>query len=127
MFLIYPSLFVEVSGFSRVYLVLYVDDIIITGDSEDLTSEVMASLQAQFDMKDLGDLHFFIGLEIRYLKDRIFLSEHKYTKDLIHKAGMDACHTHVTPCQSGIKLLKDSSTPFTHFDITPFRSLVGCL
>ncbi|PRQ23920.1 putative RNA-directed DNA polymerase [Rosa chinensis] len=93
-----PSLFVKVSGSSRVYLLLYVDDIIITGDSEDLISEVKAALQAEFDMKDLGDLHFFLGLEIKYIKDGIFLSQHKYTKDLIHKAGMDACHTHITPC-----------------------------
>lgn len=53
-----PSLFVKVSGSSRVFFLLYVDDIIITGDSEALIDEVKLALQAEFDMKDLGDRNF---------------------------------------------------------------------
>jgi hypothetical protein len=122
-----PSLFVKVSGSSHVYLLLYVDDIIITGDSEDLITEVKHALQTEFDMKDLGPLHYFLGLEIKYLENGLFLSQHKYAKDLLHKSGMDDCNTHLTPSQAGFKLLIDAGTPLSASDTVYFRSLVGCL
>ncbi|XP_024178770.1 uncharacterized mitochondrial protein AtMg00810-like [Rosa chinensis] len=122
-----PSLFVKTSGSSIVYLLLYVDDIILTGNSEALISELKLALQTEFEMKDLGKLHFFLGLEISYTPDSLFLSQHKYATELIHKAGLDDCHTHRTPCQSGIKLYKDGSSPLSSHDIPYFRSLVGCL
>ncbi|KAK9905318.1 hypothetical protein M0R45_000291 [Rubus argutus] len=56
----------------RVYLLLYVDDIILTGNSEVLILEVKQALQAEFDMKDLGALHYFLGLEIKYLPTGLF-------------------------------------------------------
>ena len=122
-----PSLFVKVSGSSHVYLLLYVDDIIITGDSEVLIAEVKVALQAEFDMKDLGDLNFFLGLEIKYLKNGLFLSQHKYASDLVHKAGLDSCNSHMTPCQSGFKLYENGGTSLSSSDASQFRSLVGCL
>lgn len=103
------------------------DDIIITGNNEEHISNVKAALQTQFDMKDLGDLHFFLGLEIKYCSNGIFVSQHKYAKDLLYKSGMGSCHTQVTPCQVGHKLLKDSGSPLSSSDATYFRSLVGCL
>lgn len=122
-----PSLFVKVSGSSRVFLLLYVDDIIITGDSEALIAEVKMALQAEFDMKDLGDLNFFLELEIKYLRNGLFLSQHKYATDLVHKAGLDSCNSHMTPCQSGLKLYEDGGTPLSSTNASHFRSLVGCL
>lgn len=123
-----PSLFVKFSGSSRVYLLLYVDDIILTEDFEDLIIEVHVklALQSEFDMKDLGDLHFFLGLEIKYLRDGLFLSQHKYATDLVRKVGLDSYNTHLTPYQSGLKLYTDGGTPLSSADVTLFRSLVGC-
>ncbi|KAK9912823.1 hypothetical protein M0R45_036663 [Rubus argutus] len=122
-----PSLFVKASGKSKIYLLLYVDDIIITGNSEMLITEVKQALQHEFDMKDLGLLHFFLGLEIQYVPDGMFVSQHKYAKDLLHKAGLDDCQTHLTPCKSGLKLLRDTGKPLSTSDASFFRSLVGCL
>lgn len=122
-----PSLFVKASGKSKIYLLLYVDDIIITGNSDILITEVKDALQHEFDMKDLGPLHFFLGFEIHYVPTGLFLSQHKYAKDLLHKAGLDDCQTHLTPCKSGLKLLKDFGHPLSTSDASLFRSLVGCL
>jgi hypothetical protein len=122
-----PSLFVKISDHSKVYLLLYVDDIIITGDDEALITQVKSALQSEFDMKDLGKLHFFLGLEIKYVYNGLFVSQHKYAKELLHKAGLDDCHTHLTPCQSGVKLFKDTGKPLSTSDTAYFRSLVGCL
>ncbi|XP_024162356.1 uncharacterized mitochondrial protein AtMg00810-like [Rosa chinensis] len=88
---------------------------------------IKTSLQHEFDMKDLGPLHYFLGLEIKYLSHGLFVSQHKYATDLIHKAGLDTCHSHITPCQSGLKLLRDSGTSLSPSDAAQFRSLVGCL
>ena len=122
-----PSLFIRTTGSSKLYLLLYVDDIILTGNDEHLIKEVKKALLSEFDMKDLGDLHFFLGLEIKYTSEGIMLSQQKYARDLIHKAGLDSCNSHITPCQSGVKLLKDSGTPLAPSDIPYYRSLVGCL
>lgn len=55
------------------------------------------------------------------------MSQHKYATDLIHKAGLESCNSHVTPCQSGLKLYTDEGTPLSPTDASQFRSLVGCL
>lgn len=89
-----PSLFVKTTTTSQVYLLLYVDDIILTGNNESLIAETKATLQQEFDMKDLSKLHFFLGLEITYVPSGLFVSQHKYAKDLLHKAGLDECNTH---------------------------------
>lgn len=86
---------------------MLIDDIIIIGNSEPLIEEVKAALQVEFDMKDLGQLHYFLGLEIQYLKSGLFVSQHKYAKDLIHKAGLDTCNSHMTPTRSGLKLYNE--------------------
>lgn len=122
-----PSLFVKVSGSSRVYLLLYVDDIILTGDSEVLITKVKQAIQTEFDIKDLRRLHYFLGLEIQYLSTGLFVSQHKYATDLVHKAGLDECNSHLTPSQSGLKLYVAEYDPLPTSEVTQFRSLVGCL
>ncbi|XP_024195747.1 uncharacterized mitochondrial protein AtMg00810-like [Rosa chinensis] len=122
-----PSLFIKQCQDNTVFLLLYVDDIIITGSCASLINSVKAALHNEFDMKDLGKLHFFLGLEIQYLPDGIFVSQLKYANDLIHKSGLDDCHIHTTPCKSGLKLLRDTGVPLQSHDVTQFRSVVGCL
>ncbi|XP_024196430.1 uncharacterized mitochondrial protein AtMg00810-like [Rosa chinensis] len=122
-----PSHFVKHQDASKVFLLLYVDDIIITGTCEHLISAVKLALQEEFDMKDLSHLHYFLGIEITYLQNGLFVSQHKYAQDLLHKSGLADCHTHCTPCKSGLKLLKTAGSPLQSHDVLQFRSIVGCL
>lgn len=78
-------------------------------------------------MKDLGELHLFLRLEIKFLSKGMFVSQHKYTKDLMLKSGLADCQTHTTPCKSGLKLVRDSCSPLQPHDASTCRSLVGCL
>lgn len=79
-------------------------------------------------MKDLGKLHFFLGLEIRYVSSGLFVSQHKYAKDLLHKASLDECNTHLTPCMSVLcQALKGHWQTYIICRCLFFRSLVGCL
>lgn len=103
------------------------DDIILTGNSELLIAKIKTALQQEFDIKDLGKPHFFLGLEITYVPSGVFVSQHKYAKDLLHKASLDDCNTHLTPCQSGVKLFKDNDKPLSSSNAALFTSLVGCL
>ncbi|KAM1701493.1 hypothetical protein ACFXTN_024755 [Malus domestica] len=121
-----PSLFVKVCGTDVVILLLYVDDIIITGSSFSLIQQVIAELSSVFYMKDMGKLTYFLGLQITY-KDNgdIFINQSKYVTDLLSKAGMINCRPCSTPSKPHTQLLKDEGEPLA--DPTVYRSLVGAL
>lgn len=76
-------------------------------------------------MKDLGLLHYLLGLQITYFPDGLFISQGKYARDIINKARMSNCIISLTPCAPYTKLLKDEGPPFT--DVKTYRSLVGYL
>ncbi|CAN6723360.1 unnamed protein product [Malus baccata var. baccata] len=120
-----PSLFVKSTDHSIVVLLLYVDDIILTGDSDVVVQFVISQLTKEFDMKDLGILHFFLGLQIEYQARGLFVHQHKYVKELLQKANMEECKPCLTPCHPNQKLLNHGSPPIS--DLTTYRSLVGAL
>lgn len=105
---------------------LYVDDIILTGNDETEISVVKLALQLEFEMKDLGLLHYFLGLQIEYLPSGgVFISQSKYAAGVIIKAGMLGKKSCSTPCLPYAKLVKDDGPLFE--DVTHYRSIVGCL
>ncbi|KAM2302248.1 hypothetical protein FF2_032543 [Malus domestica] len=68
------SLFVKVVNGTVVILLLYVDDIIITGSASQAISDVIHALTQEFDIKDLGPLHYFLGIQVVHKKDGLFPS-----------------------------------------------------
>ncbi|KAI5312002.1 hypothetical protein L3X38_041175 [Prunus dulcis] len=123
---VYPSLFVQHTGNDIIILLLYVDDIIITGSSDQLIQRVVTNLSEVFEMKDMGQLTYFLGLQISYNSSGdIFVSQTKYAKDLLHKAGMSSCRACATPCKPHTQVLQTDGEPLA--DPTMFRSLVGAL
>jgi hypothetical protein len=77
----------SVVGNKCLILVLYVDDLILTG-LERLISKCKRVLTSEFEMKDLGMMHYFLGLEVWQRTDEIFLSQGKYTVEILQKFGM---------------------------------------
>jgi len=73
-----PALFVHTSPRGRTPLLLYVDDMIITGDDSEYIAFVKACLQEQFLMYDLGPLPYFLGIEISETSAGFFISQEKY-------------------------------------------------
>lgn len=65
------------------YVLFYVDDLIITGSDSLLISRVISYLQSHFALKDLGALSYFLGIEVASCAEDLFLSQHKYTVDLL--------------------------------------------
>jgi hypothetical protein len=79
---ILPSLFF-CRGFETVYLLLYVDDIVLTASSTKLLQQTISVLQREFSMKDLGQLHHFLGISIQCQPIGLFRSQQQYTMEII--------------------------------------------
>lgn len=82
------SLFIRHNGSSITLLLLYVDDIILTGNDSTSISTLKSQLSQVFDMKDLGPLHYFLGLEIKNTSTDLFMCQEKYATDLLSKTKM---------------------------------------
>ena len=81
------SVFYRNSQTGIILLVVYVDDIIITGNDTEGISSLKSFLHGQFHTKDLGMLKYFLGVEVMKSKRGIFLSQRKYVLDLLSKTG----------------------------------------
>jgi hypothetical protein len=72
-------------------VLVYVDDIIVTSSSQKPTEGLLCKLSQEFDLKDLGDLHYFLGIEVHEVTNGIILSQDKYASDLLQRVGMKDC------------------------------------
>ena len=119
-----PSLFVFRRGTCIMYLLVYVDDLILTGNQPYLIQSFITKLNAEFAIKDLGQLSYFLGLEVTYTKDGLFLSQSKYALDILKWANMVDAKSVTTPLAANAAFVT-SGDPFD--DPTTYRSLVGAL
>ena len=82
------ALFICKSEHGVVLLLLYVDDMIITGDDAEEIQQLKEHLATEFEMKNLGDLKYFLGIEVLRSGKGIFISQRKYVLDLLAEIGM---------------------------------------
>ena len=85
---------------------MYVDDILITGGDTDEIQRLITTLSRQFEMKELGRLKYFLGIEVVYSRDGISLSQHKYILDLLQETGQLGCKPVSTPLDVNVKIGK---------------------
>ena len=105
---------------------MYVDGILVTGSSLSLIQTIIAKLQANFSLKQLGQLDYFLGLEVKHLMDdSILMTQTKYICDLLHKINMAEAYPISSPMVSNCKLFKQGANLFS--DPTLYRSFVGAL
>jgi hypothetical protein len=119
------SLFIYRRGADTVYLLLYVDDIILTASSQQLLSRVIDALKKEFAMKDLGPLHHFLGMSVQRRGDALFLSQQQYALDILARHGMTDCKPCSTPVDTCAKASADGGPAVA--DPTNYRSLAGAL
>jgi hypothetical protein len=119
------SLFIFRRGSNMVYLLLYVDDIILTASSTELLRRTIFALQQEFAMKDLELLHYFLGITAERRPDSLFLHQHTYTLDILKRAVIPDCKPCMTPIDLQTKLAGDSGPPVE--DASQFRSIAGAL
>jgi hypothetical protein len=97
--------------FLTVYLLLYVDDIILNAFSTELLRHTIYAFQRKFAMKDLRPLHHFISITVERRLDGLFLHQHTYTFDILKRAVMPDCKPCMTPVNLQVKLAGDSGPP----------------
>ena len=107
------------------FLLLYVDDIILTGNDKAFKASIIQLLSFAFDHKDLGLLHYFLGLQIEYTTSGLFVHQTKYATNLLTKFAMADYKPCKTPCSPNQHFLPNDSPPL--FDPSSYRSLVGAL
>ncbi|CAM8971434.1 unnamed protein product [Rhodiola kirilowii] len=117
------SLFTYNKGGIFLALLVYVDDVILTGTSCELIQKVKAFIHDLFKIKDLGQLRYFLGFEVSRSDDGLFLNQRKYALELISEAGLLACKPSVIPMDTNHKL--GLSTAPILVDPMPYRRLVG--
>lgn len=83
-----PSLFILKTGRTRIYILVYVDDIIITGNDDAMIAHLIQHLGSTFSIKDLGQLHYFLGIEVVSRNSNLILSQRKYILDILHRSGL---------------------------------------
>uniref|UniRef100_A0A2N9EGA9 Reverse transcriptase Ty1/copia-type domain-containing protein n=1 Tax=Fagus sylvatica TaxID=28930 RepID=A0A2N9EGA9_FAGSY len=120
-----PSLFLYKHGSTVLFLLLYVDDIIITGNAPTAITELIANLASAFELKDLGPLKYFLGLQIDYKPSGFFVHQTKYAMDVLSRHNMTTCKPCSSPFVSPSKIASDLVELLS--DPTPYRSLVGAL
>ena len=89
-----------------ILVAVYVDDLLVAGPNIGLINDFKSDLKGAFHMSDLGELNYFLGLQISRLHDGLFISQEKYALDLLEKFNMLECKPAPTPFQFGIKLTK---------------------
>jgi len=121
------SLFLRFTNSSQIYMLIYVDDIIITGSSSSEVSHLICTLAKEFRLKEMGPLHFFLGMELTPTSPSgsYVLSQHRYICDLLRRTNMHESKPVPTPMSSTMKLTATDGAPMD--DKLLYRSTVGAL
>lgn len=110
-----------------IYLLLYVDDIIVAGSNMLKIGEIKSYLKEEFEMEDNGELNYFLGLEITY--DRtvdkllVYINQTQYLENVLKKFNMESCKAISTPIELNLNM-KENNKPECN---QPYRQLVGSL
>ena len=103
------NLYFKVEGERPMILLLYVNDLFLTGENE-LIVDAKRRLATEFEMKVLGMMHYFLGLEVWQNADGIFLGQEKYAVETLKRFRMLDCKAMATPMASNLRLLCDASS-----------------
>ena len=104
---------------------IYVDDIIFGAINVFLCEEFAKCMHNEFEMSMIGELNFFLGLQIKQLKEKTFINQAKYIRDFLKRFNMEEANTMKTPRSSSIKLDKDEKGKSINF--TMYRGMIDSL
>ena len=119
------ALFVKNSDAGIIILLLYVDDMIITGSDKQGVYDIKKFLKTHFEMSDLGFLKYFLGIEVAYSPRGYLLTQSKFALDIVARSGISDERYVDTPEIVNVKMKIDDGEPLENS--TPYRQLVGAL
>ena len=119
------SLFTKAMGASFTAILVYVDDLVLAGNNLQEIESMKSLLDDKFKIKNLGELKYFLGMEVARFKLGILLYQCKYTLDLLEDTGLLGCKPASTPMDYTAKISKSSGA--TYADASSYRRLIGRL
>ena len=123
--LIDTTLFIAKHKEHTLLVQIYVDDIVFGSTNEALCKRFEKLMQSKFEMSSMGELTYFLGLQVKQLQDGIFLSQTKYAKELVKKFGLENSKPCNIPMASNCNLSKDEKGK--KVDSTLYRGMIGSL
>jgi hypothetical protein len=123
--LVDSSLFILHSGATHIFLLIYVDDIIIIGSNPSIIHSLITKLQREFPFKDLGPLNFFLGIQASWTPTGLHLCQAKYIYNLLHRTHTQDAKPAKSPSPYGMKLSKLDGVLLPN--PTEYRQVVGAL
>ena len=119
------ALFLRRTDKGTILLLLYMDDMIITGDDFSGIQELKDFLSQQFETKDLGHLSYFLGFEVTYSTDGLYITQAKYGFELLSRVGLTDSKTVDIPVEFNVHLTLTGGKPLSNPSL--YRHLVGSL
>lgn len=119
------TLFIKHKGGKFLIVSIYVDDLLYTGNDEELLVEFKQSMKKEFDMTDLGRMRYFLGIEVVQQNDGIFICQRKYAAEVIERFGMQNFNPVCNPMVPGQKIGRDEGG--VQADSTLYKQMVGSL
>ncbi|RVW47431.1 Retrovirus-related Pol polyprotein from transposon RE1 [Vitis vinifera] len=104
---------------------LYVDDLLVTGSNAGFVNKFKAEMKQVFEMTDLGEMSYFLGMEVHQKQNEIFICQQKYAKEILKKFKMEECKSTSTPMNQKEKFCKEDGAE--KVDEGLYRSMIGCL
>jgi len=104
---------------------IYIDDIIFGSTNEKLCKEFESCMKNEFEMSMMGELNYFLGVQIKQRSDEILINQAKYTRELIKRFELEDAKLTKTPMGTTTKLEKDEQG--INLDIKLYRSMIGSL
>lgn len=124
-----PGLYVQINKEHNVYVLVYVDDILVIAKDQTTANQVKTALMSVFDTRDLGDATYFLGMElVRNRKERTLkIVQRRMIEELVNKYGLKDAKIKTVPMSSSIKLTKTSEGSELDKSIYAYSELVGSL
>jgi hypothetical protein len=121
----YNNFYVKVTQDSILLIEVYVDDIIFGSIDDKLSQKFTKDMHNEFEISLLGEISFFLGLQIRQSNRGIFISQTKYIREMLKRFGMEYCKPVTTPMETSCKLRKNDDSKSTYQ--RQYRSMIGSL
>ena len=119
------TLFIQKNEKGLLLIQIYVDDIIFGSTNEELCDEFSKIMQQEFEMSMMGELNYFLGFQVKQLKEGIFIYQEKYVKELLKRFGMESSKEAKTLMSTNTKLDHDENG--ISIDQKMYRGIIGSL
>ncbi|XP_022848894.1 uncharacterized protein LOC111371232 [Olea europaea var. sylvestris] len=109
----------------HIFILVYVDDILITGSHNSFIASLIQQIKSEFALKDSGSLHYFLGIQVTYDSHGLHLRQSKYILEVLDRAHMIGAKPYSAPCTLGSKLAASSGDLLPR--ATEYRQIVGAI